>query len=402
MPDVKELDINRFRGDVRKFLEDEDIRLLKSKLSQFDLFKVLNKTYDELTISQILAWLLNPKETHKIDDYFLKHFLIKTIETNQNNNSFNKEVFSIPIIERLNFMDIIIQTEEVFSNQKRADITLRDDPNGIYILIENKVRSSEGEDQTNSYYSEASVRYPSLEKLFIYLSPNGSDPESNHFLSISYRDLVVIIDNLIQNKEKNLEQGVLFLLNQTKKNFEENILESSEIDEICLRLYKAHSEVIERIYQARPKNKQYYETMAEEIIKQLGEDWTYKSENSYCAIYKYKWTQVTDPKNEMSIIHYEFNGLPNKLHVSIHVEDFRGMEIYNKIKDNLKLTKISEYKDADINKKQVIYRKTINNNINQEEIDNELNKGLKQMMKLIKETFYYIDEAVDRMITRAN
>lgn len=60
--------------ELEKFLRDDDLELLESKLSQFDLYKIINKTYDELTVSKILAWLLNPNETHGLGDYFFRLF----------------------------------------------------------------------------------------------------------------------------------------------------------------------------------------------------------------------------------------------------------------------------------------------------------------------------------------
>lgn len=298
-------------------------------------------------------------------------------------------------IDCLNFNDLVIQTEEVFSNRRRADITILDDANKLYILIENKVLSSEGKDQTAAYFIEASKRYQEHEKLFIYLTPNGDDPESKDFVTLSYRELIDIINTVKKNRGDYLEDGVKLLLNQTKKDIEENILTESEIDEICLRLYKTHSNAIERIYQAKPTNKQYYEQIAKGVIAQLGAEWTFKSANSYLAIYKYRWTEIADPKKEMSPIHYELSYLPNKLSTFIHVEDFRGKDNYDKIKQGLSSTKIVEYKNIDLTEKRSIYKKMIINKINPDQIEKDVEKAVKETVKLIVDTAPFIDESLN-------
>ena len=225
--------------DLVQFLKDEDLVLLESKLSRFDLFKILNKTYDESTLSKILAWLMDPNETHGLGDYFLRTFLITTIEANHNEAVFNKKVFSLLNIHCLNFDDLVIQMEEVFGNGRRADITILDELNNIYILIENKVWAPESLDQTKSYSQQASIKYPNFAKLFIFLSPNQhtrEPPVSKDFVQISYKDLVDVFNSVIKNKGGYLDEGVRILLNQTIKNIEENILSDSDIDKICLKL----------------------------------------------------------------------------------------------------------------------------------------------------------------------
>ena len=67
----------------RTFLVD-DARMSKlremreARSTELDLFRVLRVHDSELVHSNFLAWLLNPAETHGIQEYFLRNFLERT------------------------------------------------------------------------------------------------------------------------------------------------------------------------------------------------------------------------------------------------------------------------------------------------------------------------------------
>ena len=56
-----------------------DLEEMGRQAKEFDAFSVLEISHLEKTHSDILAWLLNPRENHGAGDYFLKDFLAETI-----------------------------------------------------------------------------------------------------------------------------------------------------------------------------------------------------------------------------------------------------------------------------------------------------------------------------------
>ena len=136
--------------------------------------------------------------------------------------------------------------------------------------------------------------------------------------------------------------------------------------------------------------------MGQQVINALDEDWTYKFTNSYCAIYKKSWIDKLSTTTGFSIVHYEYNHLANNnLRILIHIEPQNDQEAYNLLREEIKKTGISSVKGIMIDKHRSLYSKLIKRNIDPEEIDNVLETGAKEMVKLIRKTSDYFDAAVD-------
>ena len=131
---IKEEEVEELLG---KFVSDPDLATLEANLKVFNVMSVLKVKTSETVFSSFLAWLLNPRENHGLGPYFLKYFLMRFAEISN--------VFNVIDIDRLNLSNAIVRTEENFHG-KRADITVRIDDEDLMIIIENKVRSTEGEE----------------------------------------------------------------------------------------------------------------------------------------------------------------------------------------------------------------------------------------------------------------
>ena len=64
---------------LENFICDEQLKELEQKFEGFNIFDCLRLTRAEIRHSNFLAWLLDPNETHGMNDYFLKEFLKKAI-----------------------------------------------------------------------------------------------------------------------------------------------------------------------------------------------------------------------------------------------------------------------------------------------------------------------------------
>jgi len=56
---------------------------LESLLGGFNIFQVLGFEYGEIRHSNVLAWLLNPSESHGLDDLFLQNWLKRVLHEAQ-------------------------------------------------------------------------------------------------------------------------------------------------------------------------------------------------------------------------------------------------------------------------------------------------------------------------------
>lgn len=381
------------REELEALILDNDLEGLEKELDRFNLFDVFRKTQDEKLHSSIIRWLLDPIETHGLKDYFLKKFLKKVLFSNKSHPYLNLSAIDIDVLD---LDDSVVQTEEVYSNKKRGDISVNSETNKIYILIENKVTSKEGSGQTKQYVKEAVNRYPEHKRIFIYLTPDGEPAKSDEFLPFSYHDLKDVIEDVAQTKGREMSDDTKFLLSQLKGNVEVNILEESDIEKYCQKIYAKHKKALDKIFEYRPDNKQIYSSLGHSVVSNLKENWTYHATNTYCAIFRKNWRYTFNANQPVSFFHYEFNSVDSdKLTVAIHIEKWGSEEQKTRLKEELAKTDLINEKNVNLDRREILVRNSARSISG--DIDNAIETGTKDMIKLISETCKYLDEASGRI-----
>jgi len=130
--------------------------------SDFNIFENIISP-DENKISDIIAFLLDPKESHGQKDIFYKKF-VEILEIKQN----------------INYEKLSISRESptlyIENSRRRIDITI-DHDRRFAIGIENKPWAGEQIDQIKDYSEDLRKEYKD-NYILIYLSGNGSEPNS--------------------------------------------------------------------------------------------------------------------------------------------------------------------------------------------------------------------------------
>ena len=157
--------------DYFKLLQDEYVKR-KSTADKFNPIELLKLQNDELTHSNILAWALDPLETHNQGDLFFKYFL-KNIPFKISYQPYDYKVLrEYSGIESI--IDILIYGPQ------------------FILYIENKVSSPEGPNQSHREYKDL-LRLAEGMKIknigAIYLNPSGRMPENRNWIPVSYRSL---------------------------------------------------------------------------------------------------------------------------------------------------------------------------------------------------------------------
>ncbi len=178
--------------------------------------EVVNQHRKELAHSRILAWLLDPAEFHGLGTYTLKKFLeacvLCQMETLQNFfRGMPSDVVDCILVDQTK-----ISAVEVFSEYSieggRIDVFVKVSllcanrvEKRLWVLIENKVDSSEQKSQTRRYKNWVESENANYDyTLFVYLTPEPSislaffeepECECKEFLQINYQYL---LENLIE------------------------------------------------------------------------------------------------------------------------------------------------------------------------------------------------------------
>lgn len=181
--------------DIARYFEDMRVRLgvidqTKKEIDRliapdFNLFSILWS--DEVRLSNMIACLLNPSESHGQGHIFLNAFLDMLKEYNTSISTASKKItdFQLAWANSKNIKSEVEQsTGMIESSQRRMDILVRGD--GYGLMIENKPWASDQKDQLKAYRDELSLRFPD-KHIMIYLSGNGTPP-SEYSLSKKNQD----------------------------------------------------------------------------------------------------------------------------------------------------------------------------------------------------------------------
>lgn len=186
--------------DKEKSLEDFLLHIdcldeLKPWLDNFNIFDVLKISRTEIRHSNMLSWLLNPYENHGLNDSFLRSLIRGIIKNGTFGNAepielMTADLRSVQILREWEDIDILIYTEE------------------FIIAIENKIDSSEHDNQLKKYREIIENKYKQQKKIYLYLTPLGvNSSNSNDWEIISYTDILDAVVSAFETKKMNLADG---------------------------------------------------------------------------------------------------------------------------------------------------------------------------------------------------
>ena len=225
---------------LKDFLLDIDcLNPLYEWTSKFNLFDVLKISKTEIRHSNVLAWLLNPYENHGFNDSILKGFIQYIV----NVYSEDEDVFNVLLMD---LHDFTIQREwyniDVFAVSTHSKFVL---------CIENKIYSKEHDNQLQRYRNIIEDMYPNYQKMYIYLSPDGSESsEPDFWYSMSYLNVLEIIENA--RKKTKLLPDVQLLVDNYVDTIRRDIVGDERLAQICAEIYAKHQKALDLIFENRP------------------------------------------------------------------------------------------------------------------------------------------------------
>lgn len=210
-----------------------------------NIWHVLGISRKEILMSKFLAWMLNPNENHSLKEKFLKKFLVVVLQTTGDSKSSLS-----PLKILLTDLSVADVQTEYWLGQRRVDILIKEPEAGFLCLIENKIGAKESPKQTRDYYKNSQIEFPVErypQRLFVYLTPDGDPAQDEHFLLLSYQEILTMIDELLIEEE--ISNTDAFLMTQ----FHENILRGIAMDQktvdLAQSIYLKYQEVFDFIYE---------------------------------------------------------------------------------------------------------------------------------------------------------
>jgi hypothetical protein len=227
-----------------------DFYRLEALLGGFNLFQVLKFEHGEIRHSNVLGWILDPAESHGLDDTFLKKWLMRVIHESADN-------LAVPIapvdVDGWELIDVEVRRE-----WRNIDLllllTLADGEKWV-ISIENKIGSAQHSDQLNRYRSIVEKEFPgAARRLFVFLTRNDESPEDETYITASYTQVHQALSECMQSRSHAIGSEPKVLLENYLRLLEEKFMDESEIARTAVRIYQQHRRALDVIFDHRPDN----------------------------------------------------------------------------------------------------------------------------------------------------
>lgn len=262
--------------ELRRLIEniEDDFSEIEEESNKINIFEILGISSKEIRHSKFISWLLDPNENHQLGDYFLNKFLKNVVLSNDNSNNVNTiDIFQI---ESLNMSDFQIKNE-----YKNIDILLLNERERFVCCIENKIYSKQHSDQCKRYREIIFEDFPKYNKLFIFLTVDGSTSDDFYYINYTYDQLYKILNDVYNNKKNNINSISKIYIENYLDILNKKMIENSDIKDICLKIYNKHKKALDLIFEHKPDKKEEVKDIFEIVVQELIEEgYSIELENS--------------------------------------------------------------------------------------------------------------------------
>lgn len=227
--------------------------MANERLSQVDIFDVLGLDDSEEFHSNFMAWLLSPTGSHGLGYYFLREFL--------------RHVGALNAIRTSGLAGVTVRREREVAlkgDVGRLDILILNEQAKFLCAIENKVWAPETGNQLAFYRKAFKARYPDYKRPLVFVTPRGVEPESpeerEHWRSMSYTDILRVVERATRKHGNCVDADVAALLRQYAITLRRNIVPevSNDAHKLARMIYLKHKRAIDLIAEHRDRYEPNY------------------------------------------------------------------------------------------------------------------------------------------------
>ena len=287
------MELEELKSQYDKLLKDEDFDKLDLGLKNPNIFQILRITKNEIRHSNFLSWLLDPNQSHKLGDIFLKRFL--------------REVFSsdkFGDIDQVDVEGMDLSKVEIQREWKNIDILIKLE--NVVVCVENKVLSKEHSNQLKRYKEIIENQFPNHHQTFVFLTPEGdtSEDESETYEPISYEFIVESLDRIISVYGESLNEQVKNYIKDYITIIKRELMGTDKLTELSKKIYQNHKDLFDFIIDHKPDVLDGVKSIFEKQIQKRG--WILGSPGK-------NYLRFTTPKiSELTYVNQGSNGWRNK------------------------------------------------------------------------------------------
>jgi len=228
------------------FVNNAGLQTIDAFLNRFNPIRVMRMERMEIRHSAILAWLLDPQESHGLDDKFLRAFLgeaLKGCELSQGPTALD--------VSQADLRDVEVRCE-----WQHIDIFIYSGANRWAFVIENKFDSSQHGGQLAKYFERVEKycggvgepdRGDALAVRGIFLTLHDEEPEDGRYAPFGYDSISEILPGLLAQEANSLSQEVSTFLAHYIEVLEDALETSEEhkkMEKLARQLYRDHRKAL--------------------------------------------------------------------------------------------------------------------------------------------------------------
>lgn len=226
------------------FVNNGKLDQVDAWINRFNPIRTMRMEDMEIRHSAILAWLLDPRETHGFRDRFLRSFLAEALRSRKD--------ISCPTALEVYQSDM--NDAEIRREWKKIDIFIHSPRNRWSFIIENKYRSAQRKGQLAEYKLDITDYFTFIGSRTsvcgIFLTLSEEPPEDNSYNPIQYTAVVDILSRLLDVDGEYINPEARAFVNYYLDIIKEETGMSntkSDMEKLARELYVRHKKVIDFI-----------------------------------------------------------------------------------------------------------------------------------------------------------
>ena len=258
------------KAALDKFLADNpEMEALSARLSTFNVFRALKIEHEEIRHSNALAWLLDPQESHGLDDIVLRRILSNILLEAGAEWSESLGI-SAAQVELMDLTDVEVRRE--WQNIDVLVVIRQPHEKGVVLLVENKIHSGAGKGQLNRYRERVFKEFSGFTLGPVFLTLAGEDTEEDEagtFIPYSHRQVLSVLEKVVGQRRQQLPSEVAVFLDQYMETLRGLTMQDKDLIDLCKKIYRTHRKAIDLIVEYGMASR--FEEVANALLQKEGD-----------------------------------------------------------------------------------------------------------------------------------
>lgn len=241
---------------LHRFLMDaECLDALMPWTESFNIFDVLKTSDSAAYHNRMLAWLLDPKESHGMGDLFLRSMIQELVQDD-----------CFGIYDHLRLLESDTYHFAVYEDWQNMDLLAVSDEEATVIAIVNMIGNKPQEKPLNKFQMTVRNEFREYEKIFVCMIPDREMAgDIEHWDTFTYETFMKLLIDI----EPRMKSGIRQMIRDYIEIIGRDIVNHQELTEICSSIYNKHKKALDLIFENRMTGCDQLSNIIREALKNV-------------------------------------------------------------------------------------------------------------------------------------